>query len=672
MSRKKFPWSALVALTAFVTVAMAPVAVADQFKSDGDILSGGLNASVTNCSISHNFTGEARIGFAGSTHFANGATVTISYTSLSPKITVTAGTLSLPNPWNSSSADRTRSISVHVDSGITSNIYQINGTATGNKAGGGTLTLTDSFNVGVNCPTNTAPTLNLPGDITVEAEGAGGATVSYTVTAADAEDNPDPTPSCSPASGSVFPLGTTTVNCSVTDSNGATTTGSFKIVVRDTTGPVLSLPSHITAEATGPSGAAVAFSASASDLVNGNLAVSCTPASGSMFALGTTTVNCSATDTAGNTSNGSFTITVKDTTAPDLGVPGDIVTEADGPGGSAVTFSTSASDLVDGTVGVSCTPASGSTFKLGDTTVSCSATDAAGNTANQSFKITVVDTTAPVIASHGDVTAEATSASGAAVSYTSPATSDAVDGAGTATCTPASGSTFQLGDTTVSCSATDAAGNTATSTTFKVTVQDTTAPTIDAHADVSVTATGQSGAVVNYTSPATHDAVDGNGTATCTQASGSTFPIGNTTVTCSATDLHGNTATGSFTVKVLYGQDGLGIRQPINIDNTSLFSRGRAVPVKFGLLNDEHNGFNTSGWTVTAGSVSCQQFDLVAAEAEAVPAVQPGGSIRYDSAADQYIYNADFRSKAVGTCWRVFVNFNDGTKLGSAIFKLTK
>ena len=84
---------------------------------------------------------------------------------------------------------------------------------------------------------------------------------------------------------------------------------------------------------------------------------------------------------------------------------------------------------------------------------------------------TPVDTVAPVIVVHADV-----SASGAVVTYTSPATSDAVDGAGVATCLPASGSTFPIGNTTVTCNATDVAGNHALATTFTVTVVATPAP----------------------------------------------------------------------------------------------------------------------------------------------------------------------------------------------------
>jgi HYR domain-containing protein len=179
------------------------------------------------------------------------------------------------------------------------------------------------------------------------------------------------------------------VNCSATDAHSNTANGSFTVTVQDTTPPSLTLPSDITAEATGPSGAAVTYTVSASDLVDGSVTVNCSPASGSTFPLGTTTVNCSATDAHSNTANGSFTVTVQDTTPPSLTLPSDITAEATSAAGAIVAYAASASDLVDGPVAVSCTPASGSTFAPGTTTVNCSATDAHSNTANGSFKVTV-------------------------------------------------------------------------------------------------------------------------------------------------------------------------------------------------------------------------------------------------------------------------------------------
>ena len=305
-------------------------------------------------------------------------------------------------------------------------------------------------------PTNTAPTLNLSLDLTAEATSASGAVVNYTVTASDAEDGAL-SPSCSPASGSTFSIGVTQVNCSVTDSGGLTTSGMFNVTVQDTTAPTLNL-SNVTAEATGPLGALVTYNASASDIVDGAVTPSCSPSSGSTFALGTTTVNCSATDAAGNSSSASFSVSVVDTTPPVVTVPGNITAEATGPSGAAVSFSASASDIVDGAITPSCSPASGSIFPLGTTTITCSATDSHSNTGSANFTVKIQDTTAPTLTLPSNMTVPATSPAGAVVTFSASAT-DIVDGSVTVNCSPASGSTFAPGTTTVSCSATDAAGN---------------------------------------------------------------------------------------------------------------------------------------------------------------------------------------------------------------------
>ena len=78
----------------------------------------------------------------------------------------------------------------------------------------------------------------------------------------------------------------------------------------DVTAPVVTVPGNITTPATGPTGATVTYTASATDDRDGPLTPTCTPASGSTFPVGTTTVTCTATDTAGNTGTGSFTVTV--------------------------------------------------------------------------------------------------------------------------------------------------------------------------------------------------------------------------------------------------------------------------------------------------------------------------------------------------------------------------
>jgi len=327
-------------------------------------------------------------------------------------------------------------------------------------SGDGTLPSSNSVTVYRDA---TQPNITVPGNMTVEATGPSGAVVNFTATATDSVD-PSVLPVCVPPSGSTFPLGTTNVTCTATDDAGNSRTGNFNVTVVDTTPPALTLPANITEEATGPSGKVVTFSATATDLVDGARPVTCVPPSGSTFPIATTTVNCSASDTRGNTANSSFTVTVQDTTPPTLTLPSNITQEATGPAGNAVTYSASATDLVDGARPVTCVPPSGSVFPITTTTVNCSSSDTRGNTANGSFTVTVQDTTPPVISLMPNMVVTTGNEFGAQAYYSNPTTSDIVDGPGVATCSPPSGYLFPPGNTTVTCTATDSHGNTSSIT----------------------------------------------------------------------------------------------------------------------------------------------------------------------------------------------------------------
>ncbi|HEX8190717.1 MAG TPA: Ig-like domain-containing protein, partial [Pyrinomonadaceae bacterium] len=248
--------------------------------------------------------------------------------------------------------------------------------------------------------------------------------------------------------------------------------GALKFTVLDNVAPVLHAPADITLEASGPGGAVAAYTATAVDNLEGALAVSFSIPSGSAFALGTTEVTASATDPAGNTASRTFNVTVRDTTAPSINRPDDVVAEATGPAGAAATFAAAATDLVDGAVSVSYSRAPGSAFPVGTTAVTVTAADRAGNTATSVFNVTVRDTTAPALSCPADiVVAAAPGAPAAAVNFNLTA-SDTVS-AVNVTSSPASGSAFSVGTTTVSVTAKDAAGNTSTCS-FDVTVKSST------------------------------------------------------------------------------------------------------------------------------------------------------------------------------------------------------
>lgn len=157
----------------------------------------------------------------------------------------------------------------------------------------------------------------------------------------------------------------------------------------DVTPPDLSLPDSLVREAAGPDGAVVAFEATATDDRDGDVEVSCSPASGTVLPLGATVVSCSASDSYGNLASGSFEVRVEDSTPPALHLPDGVEASATSRHGAAVPFTAWAQDLVDEDVPVSCSHASGHTFPPGTTRVSCDATDAAGNRASSAFDVVV-------------------------------------------------------------------------------------------------------------------------------------------------------------------------------------------------------------------------------------------------------------------------------------------
>lgn len=188
-------------------------------------------------------------------------------------------------------------------------------------------------------------------NVTVEATGPAGAVASFTVTAVDVNDGARPS-TCTPASGSTFPIGNNTVTCTSQDAAGNVGTASFLVTVRDSTGPVVTVPGNLAILA--PAGqltAAVTFSPTAVDAVDGVRSVSCYNIansygvlSGDQFASGTTNLTCFASDTRLNHGEASFSITVTTDIDGD-GILDDVDTDDDGDGiaDSVDTLNTAAS-----------------------------------------------------------------------------------------------------------------------------------------------------------------------------------------------------------------------------------------------------------------------------------------------------------------------------------------
>jgi hypothetical protein len=488
-------------------------------------------------------------------------------------------------------------------------------------------------------------------DLTAEAESAAGAPVGFALpTAGDLVDGPVGV-SCDHDPGDVFAIAATTVTCSTTDAHGNAASAQFTVTVLDRTPPSISgVSDNLTVEATAATGATVAYGLPvASDLVDGTVGVSCAPASGSTFALGQTTVACSATDARGNSAQAAFGVWIVDTTAPTVTPPPNVSTEATGPATTVAYGTATAHDAVGV---VSLTNNAPGAFSLGTTTITWTATDAAGHSTSADSTVTVLDTTGPALSVPADMTREATSASGSVASFIATAL-DLVDGNVAVGCTPASGSTFVLGSTTVTCGTSDLSGNTATRS-FAVNVVDTTKPIIASHADVVATASGNSGAFVSYALPTATDSVDATVNVSCSAVSGSWFNVGSTTVTCSASDSHGNAATSTtFNVVVSYGFSGF--FQPVDKDKLNIVKAGSAIPVKFSL------GGNQGLAIFAAGSPASIATTCGTAASDAIETTVTAGnsSLQYDAGADQYIYVWK-TDKAWSGCRELQLKLKDG------------
>jgi hypothetical protein len=223
---------------------------------------------------------------------------------------------------------------------------------------------------------------NVPADVATEATAV---LTPLAIAPATASDIFDVTvTSNAPAA---FPLGKTVVTWTATDGSGNLASATQQVTVHDTTPPTLVAPADIDAEASGPSTQVALGTATATDI----FPVTLTNNAPAAFPLGTTVVTWSAIDSSGNTTTASQRVTVRDTTAPVLTPPADMVVEAIGPLTPITLAPATASDAFDVTISNNAPAA----FPLGTTVISWRAEDSNGNVSTASQRVTVVDTTAP-------------------------------------------------------------------------------------------------------------------------------------------------------------------------------------------------------------------------------------------------------------------------------------
>jgi uncharacterized repeat protein (TIGR01451 family) len=543
-----------------------------------------------------------------------------------------------------------------------------------------TWTATDSFNRSVSCQQavnvasddTTAPTITAPDNVTVvTGPDANSCSVNVEETQLGspvANDNcgtPHVTRTGVPT-GNAFPVGTTTITYTATDGAGHTATATQTVTVIDNTPPIINAPADATYTCPNEVPTANPSQATGADIfdVNGNphpgpVSDNCgTPSvivsetrsgAGSAASPLVITRTFTATDAAGNSASAAQTITVIDTTPP-------VITRS---GASSVTVEchtsfndpgATASDNCQGSVPVT---VSGSVnVNVPATyTLTYNATDAAGNPAAAVTRtVIVIDTTPPVITLNGasDLTVECHT------SYTDAGASAADSCGGPVAVSPSGSVNINApGNYTLTYTATDPSGNTATATRA-VHVRDTTPPVITVVGANPFTVE-QGSAFVDPGATANDSC--GGPLAVTPSGSVNVNVIGTYTITYTATDPSGNTATATRTVFVIYKFTGF--FSPINnLPTLNQVNAGRSIPVKFSLNGNQGLNIFAADYPVSQ-QVNCSTSAPISDVQETGTA--GNSSLSYDASSGQYNYVWKTEGSWAGTCRVLTVKLNDGT-----------
>jgi hypothetical protein len=190
------------------------------------------------------------------------------------------------------------------------------------------------------------------------------------------------------------------------------------------------------------------------------------------YPKGVTSITWTATDAAGESATATQTVTVSDEEDPVLVAPADM-TVVLGPGASTASVNVGSASATDNCPGVSTTAtrsdglAVDAPYGVGATTIIWRAIDGSGREVSGVQTIVVKDEEAPVVTVPANFAVSATTPGGAIVTYAMSATDNV--GVASQSCTLASGSAFPIGRNVVTCTATDASGN-STSQSFTVMV----------------------------------------------------------------------------------------------------------------------------------------------------------------------------------------------------------
>lgn len=347
------------------------------------------------------------------------------------------------------------------------------------------------------------------------------------------------------------------------------------VMVQDTTAPSLTCPDDISRNTN--VGCTLVFEdGGGASRIDGGLFVSdnCSAAEDivvtndapSSFGPGSHTVVWTATDVAGNSMTCTQIINVNDNEDPVLSCPASLSRAPnDGPNwvpGAGELGTATAIDNCTDTANLILTGNPPATFPPGETIITYTALDEAGNLSSCEQTVTVLDNMAPEVTCPVAMTFQTNAGCTYVGPFGEPLVSDPDTPLEDLVIVNDAPGSFPLGDTNVTWTVTDPAGNVGSCTEI-VTTLDLLGPTLFCPPVVNASCDDGQGVVVEFAPTAT-DNCDLEPTIVCVPPSGSIFPPGITEVACTASDASGNTSSCSFSVQVACG--GLAVPGDCNQD----------------------------------------------------------------------------------------------------------
>jgi hypothetical protein len=480
-----------------------------------------------------------------------------------------------------------------------------------------------------------------------------------------------------------YPIGTTSVLWTVTDSEGATASATQTVTVTDNEKPLVFAMGEIgVVNDPGTCGAVVNLNDFMPYTFDNSGTVYLTNDAPAVFPVGSVRVIWTATDMYGNSDTATQLITVIDNEVPVITISNKNFSVFSEPGKCSASVDLGTPVTSDNCGIVSLTNDAPASFPVGTTVVTWTVTDLNGYTVTATQSVTVTDLEKPLIQVPGGISVVNDAGKcGAAVN---PGSALFSDNCGIASVTNNAPSFFVVGSTIVTWTVTDIHGNSDTATQM-VTVIDNELPTISIGNITANTDAGKRVATVNLGTPVTNDNC---GVVSVTNNAPSSFTVGTTNVAWTVTDKNGFTATAVQTVTVIDNETP-SITAPANVTgNNSAGKCGTSFNIGTPITSDncgvagvtsDAPSFFPCGttlviWTVTdnSGNTSTASQTVVVKDVQA-PVINAVANINVNTSTNVCGATVNFAATATDNCGATVITYskNPGTVFPTGVTTVT-